>query len=62
MFKHLFDNTPHIGYPEISLLGFFVFFIIIGIWAFRANKKYMDEMSRMPLDKDEHPADDLYNS
>ncbi|NOX86913.1 MAG: hypothetical protein GXO86_13275 [Chlorobi bacterium] len=37
-------------YPIISLIIFFVFFIIIGIQVFTADKEYIDEMKNMPLD------------
>jgi cytochrome c oxidase cbb3-type subunit IV len=39
-------------YPIISLLIFFTFFVMLGIWALKVRKTYIDEMSAMPLDKD----------
>jgi cbb3-type cytochrome oxidase subunit 3 len=32
-----------------SLLIFFVFFTLLAVWAFRANKKYIDHMKNIPL-------------
>ncbi len=40
-------------YPIISLIIFFVFFIIIGIHVFTADKNYIDEMKNMPFDDDD---------
>ncbi len=37
-------------YPIISLIIFLVFFIIIGIQVFNADKDYIEEMKNMPLD------------
>ena len=39
-------------YPMISLLIFFVFFVILFWWVFTASKGHIKEMSEMPLDKD----------
>ncbi len=36
-------------YPMISLLIFFLFFSLLLIWAFKANKKYIGEMKNIPL-------------
>ena len=39
-------------YPMISLLIFFVFFVILFWWVFTASKEHINEMSNMPLDND----------
>lgn len=39
-------------YPTISLLIFFIFFLALGWWVFTASKAYIDEVSELPLDKD----------
>ncbi len=39
-------------YPMISLLIFFVFFIILFGWVFTASKGHIKEMSEMPLEED----------
>jgi len=39
-------------YPIISLLIFFSFFAILFIWVVTAKKKYIEEVSNIPLDKD----------
>jgi len=39
-------------YPMISLVIFFAFFMILGWWVFTASKSYIDEVSQLPLDKE----------
>ena len=39
-------------YPMISLLIFFVFFVILFWWLFTASKEYIKEVSELPIDKD----------
>lgn len=40
-------------YPIISLLIFFGFFTILFIWVVTAKKKYIEEVSNLPLENDE---------
>ncbi len=37
-------------YPKISLIIFFVFFIALLWFTFRADKKYIQEQANIPLD------------
>jgi cbb3-type cytochrome oxidase subunit 3 len=37
-------------YPIISLLIFFVFFVVLFWWVFTAKKDYIAEVSNIPLD------------
>lgn len=37
-------------YPKISLIIFFVFFIALLWFTFRADKKYIEEQASIPLD------------
>ena len=39
-------------FPIISLLLFFIFFMIVGYMVLTADKSYIDEMKNLPLDKD----------
>lgn len=39
-------------YPMISLLIFFVFFVLLFWWVFTASKGHIKEMSEMPLEED----------
>lgn len=40
------------NYPMISLLIFFIFFMILGLWVFTASKAYIKEVSELPLEED----------
>lgn len=43
-------------YPMASLLLLFTFFVVASLWAFKADKKMVDHISRIPLDNDDtHP-------
>lgn len=37
-------------YPIISLLIFFTIFVLAVVWAVRAKKQHISEMSNMPLE------------
>ena len=37
-------------YPIISLLIFFIFFVVLTWWVFSAKKDYIKEVSNLPLD------------
>jgi cbb3-type cytochrome oxidase subunit 3 len=39
-------------FPIISLIIFFTFFVGLGIYILRADKKKIDTMKRMPLDEE----------
>jgi cbb3-type cytochrome oxidase subunit 3 len=39
-------------FPMISLLVFFLFFVILTVWAIKVNKHYITEMKNIPFDKD----------
>lgn len=52
MYKNVLQNIEHIAiWPVISFVIFFLFFIGLLWWALTANKKFINEMSEMPLDK-----------
>lgn len=40
-------------YPIISLIIFFSFFTILFIWVVTSKKKYIEEVSNIPLELDE---------
>lgn len=40
-------------FPIISLLIFFGFFTILFVWVVTAKKKYIEEVSNLPLENDE---------
>ncbi len=37
-------------YPVISLVMFFIFFVIVIIWTLKADKRFIDRMSNLPLE------------
>jgi cbb3-type cytochrome oxidase subunit 3 len=45
-------------YPIISLLIFFLFFILVTVLVLKTSDSEIEEMSRLPLDKDnDHSVD-----
>lgn len=40
-------------YPIISMLIFVVFFIVLLVWMWKADKKHLARMSNLPLDPEE---------
>jgi hypothetical protein len=54
MFKfikgHLESITGIEIYPIISLLIFFIFFVVLFYWVFTAKKDYITTVSNIPLD------------
>ncbi len=53
-FINYLESITGIGiYPLISFVLFFVFFLIVALYAFGADKKYLDEIAEIPLDINE---------
>ncbi len=48
-------------YPIISLIIFFVFFLVVGYLVFTADKSYIEEMKNMPLDKEDDLRENIDN-
>jgi cytochrome c oxidase cbb3-type subunit 4 len=54
MIKDLLQSVEGITiYPIISLIVFVLFFVLVIIWMFKADKNYIKKMENLPLDKDE---------
>lgn len=52
-FRHYLETIAGVDvYPMVSLIIFFTFFAGLTIWALRANKKYINEVKNLPLDKE----------
>lgn len=53
MLKFIKGNLENIDgvaiYPMISLLIFFVFFVVLFWWVFTAKKAHIEEVSNIPL-------------
>ena len=55
MFKNYLKGIEGIAdYPVISLVAFFLFFVAMMLWWFRADKNHLDRLSGIPFD--ESPA------
>ena len=48
--KHMESMDGVEIYPIISLLIFFIFFVVLTWWVFTAKKDYIKEVSNLPLD------------
>jgi len=57
MLKYIKHNLETIAgieiYPIISLLIFFVFFVLLFVWVFSYKKDTIKELSNIPLDDNE---------
>ncbi|WP_037321511.1 CcoQ/FixQ family Cbb3-type cytochrome c oxidase assembly chaperone [Salegentibacter sp. Hel_I_6] len=57
MFKFVKGHMESIDgvmiYPLISLLIFFIFFVVLFLWVITAKKKDIDEVSQLPLDNNQ---------
>ncbi len=48
--KHNMESIVGVAiYPILSLLIFFLFFLVLGIWVFSYKKEKIEEMSQIPL-------------
>ncbi len=58
MYKDILQNIENIAiWPVISFVIFFLFFLILVWWAFTADRKYIQEMSSLPLE--DQPNQDI---
>ncbi len=59
MYKNILQNIDNIAiWPVISFVIFFLFFICLLWWVFTTDKKVIDKMKDLPLEKSEN--DDAY--
>ncbi len=53
-FSSYLETITGVGiFPLLSLLMFVLFFTIVALWAFRAEKQMIDTMKNLPLDSEE---------
>ena len=53
MFKHYFEQVHNIEvFPLISLFIFFLFFLGLLVWVFKADKTYIRSMEELPLNEE----------
>lgn len=51
MFKHYFEQMDGVSiYPIFSLMVFFLFFIGLGIYVFKFDKKVQNHVENLPLE------------
>lgn len=49
-FINYLESITGVGiFPLVSLLVFFLFFTGLSIWAFKADKKYINNMKQIPF-------------
>ncbi len=54
MFKNYLAGIEGVSvFPIISLIIFFSFFVMLGFFVFKADKKYIKHMENLPLGKEE---------
>lgn len=58
MYKEVARNIPNVSiYPVISFLIFFLFFLGLLIWVFRADKAFIQKIKNIPIDNnDQNPV------
>lgn len=59
MIGEVLSSIKGVGiYPTISLVLFFTVFVAMIIMTMRLDRKYIEKMSKMPLDTDDKPQTD----
>ncbi len=54
-FIHYLETITGVGiFPLTSLAIFFLFFLTVATWAFKANKNYITSMKRIPFPENEN--------
>jgi cbb3-type cytochrome oxidase subunit 3 len=55
MFKEVLQSIEGVEfYTIVSMIIFILFFIGMTIWLFKLDKKYIKDMSELPLEKDKN--------
>lgn len=53
--KHSMENIAGVEiFPLISLGIFFTFFVLLGLYVWRTDKRFFSHMSEMPLENDQN--------
>lgn len=54
-FRHYLETITGVGvYPLISLAIFFVFFTVVTLWAYKADKGFINTMKNLPFPGGNH--------
>jgi cytochrome c oxidase cbb3-type subunit 4 len=60
MYKDILQNIDHVAiWPIISFIIFFTFFLGLLWWVFTADKNFMTEMGRKPLQEGSENSNDV---
>ncbi|MBS1537364.1 MAG: cytochrome C oxidase Cbb3 [Bacteroidetes bacterium] len=52
MYKNILQSIQGVEiYPLISMMIFFGLFLSVIVWFFRADKRHLQEMAELPLDR-----------
>ena len=55
MYKNILQSIDNIAiWPIISLAIFFIFFILLLLWVFTVDSKFIDKMKNIPFDQDKN--------
>lgn len=55
MYKNVLQNIDNIAiWPIISFVIFFLFFICLLWWVFTTDRKFIDKMKGLPIEKSEN--------
>lgn len=53
--KHSMENIAGVEvFPLVSLGIFFTFFLILGLYVWRTDKRFFNQMSELPLENDQN--------
>ena len=51
MYRNVLEHINGIEiYPLVSLIVFFIFFVLILIWVLKSDKKHLEKMANLPLE------------
>lgn len=54
-FIHYMERITGVGiFPLTSLIVFFLFFAVLLLWVYKANKKYINELKNIPFPANEN--------
>jgi len=60
MFKEVLQSIEGVEfYTIVSMIIFILFFVGMAIWLFKVDKKYIKDMSELPLEEDNNEFSNL---
>lgn len=60
MYKEILRSIDNIEiWPTVSFVIFFLFFLVLLIWVFTADKKFIRYMKELPLDKNRKSEEEI---